>query len=312
MTPSGAFSLFVALLSAGIMGVAIQRGATCMVAAVDEVVTRRAYARLGALAEASLWVGGLVAALEIAGWAAGSQTQYAVGKLTVVGGMLLGVGAWINRACVFGSVARIGSGQWAWLATPVGFYLGCLVPLDRPSGTPAEPFAHPLAVLGVVAVIALWRLSEAALSPSPIKHLWHPHRATLLIGVTFFLTMITAGSWAYTDALAELARPMQGMDFQLGLRGAMVVALLAGSVIGGKIAGGYRPLPVRLGDVGRCIAGGVMMGLGGQLIPGGNDGLIMLGLPLLLPHAWVAVIAMGLTIAALIALSQRVSRTAPA
>jgi toxin CptA len=55
-----------------------------------------------------------------------------------------------------------------------------------------------------------------------------------------------------------------------------------------------------------------MMGLGGQLVPGGNDGLIMLGLPLLLPHAWVAVIAMGLTIAALIGLSQRVSRTAPA
>lgn len=312
MTPSGAFPLVVALLSAGLMGVAIQRGATCMVAAVDEVVTKRAYARMGALAEASLWVGGLVAALKIAGWATSSQTQYAVSTLTVAGGMLLGVGAWINRACVFGSVARIGSGQWAWLATPVGFFLGCLVPLDRPAGAPAEPFAHPVLVLGVVGIIAIWRLAETLLSPSPIKHLWHPHRATLLIGVTFFLTMITAGSWAYTDALAELARPVRGMDAHLMLRGAMVVALLAGSVIGGRIAGGVRSVPLRLADVGRCLAGGVMMGLGGQLIPGGNDGLIMLGLPLLLPHAWVAVIAMGLTIAALIALSQRVSRTAPA
>lgn len=312
MTPSGAFPLLVALLSAGIMGVAIQRGATCMVAAVDEAVTKRVYARMGALAEAALWVGGLVAALEIAGWATGSHTQYVVGTLTVAGGMLLGVGAWINRACVFGSVARIGSGQWAWLATPIGFFLGCLVPFDRPAGTPAEPFAYPELVLGIVAIIAVWRLAEAALSPSPIKHLWHPHRATLLIGVTFFLTMITAGSWAYTDALAELARPVQGMDPDLLLRGAMVVALLAGSVIGGRIAGGVQSVPLRLADVGRCLAGGVMMGLGGQLVPGGNDGLIMLGLPLLLPHAWVAVIAMGLTIAALIALSQRVSRTAPA
>ena len=53
----------------------------------------------------------------------------------------------------------------------------------------------------------------------------------------------------------------------------------------------------------RCLTGGAMMGFGAMLVPGSNDGLIMLGLPLMLPHAWVAVSAMALTIAAAVAAS---------
>ena len=40
-----------------VMGFAIQRGATCTVAAVDEVLNRRRAHRLLAMLEASLWVG---------------------------------------------------------------------------------------------------------------------------------------------------------------------------------------------------------------------------------------------------------------
>ena len=53
----------VALLCAGLMGYAIQRGATCTVAAVDEVLTERSCRRLLSLVEAALWVtGGLILA----------------------------------------------------------------------------------------------------------------------------------------------------------------------------------------------------------------------------------------------------------
>ena len=39
---------------------------------------------------------------------------------------LLGLGAYINRACVFGAIARLGTGEWPYLATPLGFYVGCV------------------------------------------------------------------------------------------------------------------------------------------------------------------------------------------
>ena len=45
---------------------------------------------------------------------------YPVSYLTVLGGVLLGLGAYINRACVFGAIARFGSGEWAYIATPTG------------------------------------------------------------------------------------------------------------------------------------------------------------------------------------------------
>jgi toxin CptA len=124
----------------------------------------------------------------------------------------------------------------------------------------------------------------------------------LLIAVTFVITMLTVGAWAYTDALTALAR---AMNAQLGLRGVMVLALLGGAIGGGWLNGTLRPVPVRRADLGRCLAGGGLMGLGAVLVPGGNDGLIMVGLPLLQAQAWVAVPAMAITIALAIWTTQR-------
>jgi uncharacterized membrane protein YedE/YeeE len=118
-------SFVAALLCAGVMGFAIQRGGTCTVAAIDEVIDKRRIRRLTAMAEASLWVaGGLVLAssLHALGMA---PAGFAVSRWTVVGGALLGLGAFVNGACVFGAIARLGSGEWAYLATPLGFYAGC-------------------------------------------------------------------------------------------------------------------------------------------------------------------------------------------
>ena len=122
----------------------------------------------------------------------------------------------------------------------------------------------------------------------------------LLIAVTFVTTLLSAGYWAYTDALAALAR---SMDAMLSLRVMMVAALFGGAVAGGAIAGKLRRERPRVPDVLRCLVGGALMGIGASLVPGSNDGLILLGLPALLPHAWVAVATMALAIALAIRLS---------
>ena len=119
-------AFLVSALCAGIMGFAIQRGATCTVAAVDEFVNKRRVQRLVSMGEASLWVlsGLLIAdALGLLGF---MPAGYAIGAANVAGGVLLGVGAYVNRACVFGAIARLGSGEWAYIATPIGFYVGCV------------------------------------------------------------------------------------------------------------------------------------------------------------------------------------------
>src|SRR5438045_3021481 len=67
MSPATIAAFATALLSAALMGMAIQRGATCMVAAVDEAISARRYTRALALGEAALWVGGLIALAQLAG-----------------------------------------------------------------------------------------------------------------------------------------------------------------------------------------------------------------------------------------------------
>src|SRR5689334_11154994 len=93
----------ISLLCAGVMGFAIQRGATCTVAAVDEFVSKRRLNRLISLVEASLWVVGGLLIAQALHVLPRMPAGYSIGWLTIVGALLLGLGAFVNGACVFGA-----------------------------------------------------------------------------------------------------------------------------------------------------------------------------------------------------------------
>ena len=311
-----ALAFGVSALCAAVMGFAIQRGATCTVAAVDELVTQRRGTRLIAIVEASVWV---VAGLLLARALGVSWTMpdgYAVGAATLVGGALLGLGAYVNRACVFGAIARLGSGEWAYAVTPIGFYVGCatvarLFPLAPPAhAAHASPILAGSAWLAVLAAafivvrIACTFIDLPVSSPLRIRlaapsdgRIWSPHVATTVIGVAFVVILLLSGTWAYTDVLAELAR---GMASSVLARIGLLIALLAGAILGGASAGRLRNTRITRGGMLRCFIGGLLMGWGSLLIPGSNDGLVLVGMPLLLPHAWVAFMTMCVVIAAAI------------
>jgi toxin CptA len=305
----------VVILCVGLMGFAIQRGGTCMVAAVDEVLSQRRAHRLTAMLEASLWVVGGLALAQLARWMGSMPGGYDITRWTVVGGVLLGLGAWINGACVFGAIARLGSGQWAQALTPLGFYVGSLSvgvifqpqaphPSTAASAWPWWSGASWLAPMFVL--YALWRVGPSLLEHWRQRHrvkqlaqrVWAPHSATIVIGITFVLTLLLAGPWAYTDVLARLAQDMHTGDWQaLTLPLLLLLALYAGALIGGSTAGRWRPARPSLSDGLHAFAGGALMGCGSLLIPGSNDGLIFIGIPLLRPYAWLALASMVLAIA---------------
>ena len=302
----------VAVLCAGVMGYAIQRGATCTVAAVDEVVTQRTYRRLLSLLEAALWVAGGLVVAQTLHLLPQMPAGYAISGWTVIGGALLGLGAYINGACVFGAIARFGSGEWAYIVTPIGFYLGCLsvVPLFGVPMPKKLPYGSPvLQASALVAIVfvafALWRLARPWLGGTKTMsarwhealaaRIWSPHAATTVIGVTFVVMLLLVGGWAYTDVLAELAR---GMSASVGARTVLALALLAGAALGGWTAGLFRSTRLSPTQLLRCVVGGVLMGWGSLLLPGGNDGLILVGMPLAWPYAWLAIATMCATIAA--------------
>lgn len=307
-------------LCAATMGFAIQRGGTCTVAAVDEWLRLRSARKLAALVEASVWVaGGLVILLSL-GVLALPPTGYALHGLTLAGAAMLGLGAVVNRGCVFGTVARFGSGDWAYAATPVGFYLGCRIVADW--ATPPTPVAAtrlgPTALGGLALAAAaffIWRIAASGRGQRghPVarlrqllgQRLWSPHAATTVIGITFLAMLLLVGMWTYTDGLADLAR---NMPLQSGLgRATLGLSLLLGSVAGGWPSRPRPRPPVRAGAVLRCAVGGALMGAGSLVIPGGNDGLILVGMPLLWPYAWVAFATMCVVIAAALHLQARIA-----
>ena len=317
MNPAATGAAFlVSAACAAVMGFAIQRGATCTVAAVDEVLRQRRCGRLLSMVEASLWVAGGLAIVHATGVLPVMSAGYPVGALTVVGGALLGVGAYVNGACVFGAIARLGSGEWSYVATPVGFYLGCVSLSFFHAASPPQLLGRnspvlqaPLASVVFVLLFLLARLALAVWTstrPSRlltagrrlenvVKRAWSPHLATTVIALSFLVMLLLVGAWAYTDVLADLAH---GMAANLGVRILLLVALLAGAMLGGALAGRWKASGITLAQLARCIAGGVLMGWGSLLIPGGNDGLVLVGMPLLWPYAWTAFLTMALAIAA--------------
>lgn len=302
MTVAVASPVFVlAAICATLMGYAIQRGATCTVAAVGEIVHDGTAKKLVALAEAALWVAGGLLIARMLGLTMALPYGWAITGWTFIGAVLLGFGAWVNGACVFGSIARFGSGDWAYALTPLGFFAGAAsVALLFPGSMPTPLAAIrslPSWLAFVFVLFAVGRLAGVArkvrTAPNKASHIWAPHEATILIGIAFVIMLVGVGAWSYTDLLTGLAR---GMADNLNWRLILFGALLFGSILGGWTAGRLSSTIPSLPSLARCFAGGMLMGWGGALIPGSNDGLILIGLPLLMPYAWVAIVIMAATI----------------
>lgn len=304
MTAWPVLSLTIGVVAAGTMGFAIQRGATCMVAAMEEVVERRRFNRLVAILEASLIVAFGLALAKSTGLLAHEPSGWQASWWSVAGGVLLGLGAFVTRACVFGAIARLGSGEWAYLAVPPGYFAGCLLAGLLLAGMHPSASAAISPVLALASIVlvplgafALWRAAavvRATRRGMLADHLWSPHVATSMIGLAFVVLLLARGPWSYTEALADAAR---GMTSMTGPRVLLFLALFGGALTGGWTAGRLMPRRPTVAAVGRCLAGGALMGVGSTLVPGSNDGLLLVGLPLLQPHAYLALGSMAASIA---------------
>lgn len=313
------------LLLVFLAGYAVQRGSTCAVAAVAQLLVDRrpqrflSFLAYGAVALAVMAVASLLGHDVFDRYRGASVLAAPIG-----GGALFGAGAFINGGCSFGTIARLGRGDAARLGTVAGILTGFAIAgwLGIPS--PATNFPSPLVgrpalaiLIGSLAALALlWPAARRSIGdgpgcddcislPDPLRSGgWHPLRALVLIGLINGSLLLLAAGWPYTNVLMDLAR---STGASLGWRSLMSVDFVAGAFAGAITAGLFRMLRGSLGHWSRCTAGGVLMGMGAMLIPGGNDTMLLVGLPLLLPSFVLAYAAMIGAIALLI--TARVAKT---
>lgn len=296
--------LALAMLAAGTMGFAIQRGGTCLVVAIHEIVWTRRGTRLLALLEASAIVAGGLLLARLGGHLMTEPPDFAVTGWTLLGGAAIGLGAFVAGSCIVGAVARIGSGEWAFLMVPAGFYLGTFAASPLPARlAPVPAVAHSPVIANAMLLIGpfllfmawrLWRSAGHVRRGTFASYAWSPHVATAVIGLSFVLILLSVGEWSYASLLAQVAH---GMVSGTGGPALLFLGLFGGALLGGWSAGRLARTPPTLGATLRCLAGGMLMGAGGTLIPGSNDGLLLIGVPLFHRYAWVAMASMAAAIA---------------
>ncbi|HEV2673011.1 MAG TPA: YeeE/YedE thiosulfate transporter family protein [Aliidongia sp.] len=292
-------TLIFSIICAATFGYASQRGGFCVTSAVTAVMENRSGRLFLSFLRCSLWAALSITLMFWVGAGAVPMASYPPTFWSVAGGVLFGAGAAINGGCTFGTLNRLAAGNLSFLVSILGMLFGAwashelpipgIIPLASGTSILVEPSRESVLLLALISVGCLREL--ALIWRKSGRERGTPEQAAVVLGVCGGLLYALDETWAYPlnlDRLAEALKSAQARDIALC---AVSVAALAGAAICAWQDGKFqlrlpwRPIPRRL-------FGGVAMGIGTTLIPGGNGTLLLQWLPALSPHAPIAYAAL--------------------
>jgi hypothetical protein len=311
-------ALIASLAAAAILGFSVHRASICSVRAVAEAMHARTAYIFASLGKTVLWM--LVVTLPVF-FLIPETVEYLRGwPLTLAalaGGFVFGLGAGINGACAYSTMTRMVDGEGRMLVAVAGCSLGILVFISLAGGNwiarpePASTGMGSLLSLGGLVALGpiAWALYEAI-------RLWRSrprghclHRLLLAPQYRLSTTALVVGL-AGASIFLLTGAPGYSTTFQFVIEGALgtkpwpatgrwllllavLFGMLLSTILGGRFRLDWRPRMSWL----RNLAGGILMGFGVGLAPGGNDALILYGIPSLSPHAIPVYAAMAIGIA---------------
>lgn len=286
-----------------LIGFTAHRASLCTVRAVMQWMERRKSSLLVSFFYASLWaslVTGLFAWAEVT--ISGRPVLASDWLLSVVGGLLFGMGAAVNGGCSLSTLQRLADGDSRLITTLVSFVLGSLL-VTWLQALGAVPWPHvealwwnaigPVGARALTLVLLVWAVWQLTVlwrcrdrQQRPDQWLLAPRYrlslAAMVLGVCSGLLFLLEGAWTYTNYLREL-----GVSWvtETGVPGwhrlALVASLFVGMVVSSVQRGQFkwRGPTFMLGW--RNLLGGGLMGIGGALVPGGNDTVLLVLMPTL-------------------------------
>ncbi|MBN6152199.1 YeeE/YedE family protein [Xanthomonas sp. AmX2] len=283
------------------LGYSVNQSGTCLVSAAHEVVHHRRARRVVGLTVASLAAG--LVTVPLAWSPVGTMLAGSTGiSLALLSGAVaFGLGALINDACLLGSLGRLGNGESRLLALPLGLATGFLLTLGlyRPnfevqpsvlsSPSPVNLLVLASFLLALVVLIAFLRRSAQKAMGARTAAM-----SMVVLGLSGGALYALMPAWAYTDLL--LAHLPFGLGKTKDVALATVLAAIAGAIFSAYRKRTWRPRGASLRQLGKTFTGGVLMGTGAALIPGGNDSLILAAIPALSSSGIIAYLVMFLVI----------------
>jgi len=309
--------IWVVLLAlAFILGFVANRTTLCAVKAVDEILFQRQAKVLASFGKIILWAFGITIILE---WMFGispiEAQKYSLNLQSLLGGLILGTGAVLNGGCALHTLVRLGRGDLGMLISITGisasvFVLSSIqsiIPTISITSTTSSftldaPYKLMLSIIVVIwMTVELFRLLQHfKLSKWRTRLLaeYYPlSTASAILGLCNGVLFAVVGTWTYTHTLitsvTALTSPQSSQANTVALLlWLLTFTLLAGiavsSFIKGKLSILFKPQIIWL----RYFTGGMLIGLGALLIPGGNDVLLLSAIPGGSPHAIPAYLCM--------------------
>lgn len=305
-------ALLIACILAAVLGFAAHRASICAVRGVAELMHARTAYMMWSITKSALWVFALAIPFFLLTPAGNYVGAWQLTVFSIAGGFLFGVGGAVNGACAYSTMTKMVDGEVGMLVTVLGFAVGIVVFIalfnaqlvPRPTSAYAafgalRPLAWliiaGLAVAFVYEAVRLWRTREKGvpLWQRLVSRQYRLSTAALLIGLSSGIIFLNYGSPGYTTTYQQVIEGFIGSrPFPQATRVLVLLSVLAGMLISTLQRRGFRldarPRRIWL----RHFAGGTLMGLGTALAPGGNDALVLYGIPSLSPHAIPAFLAM--------------------
>ena len=302
------------------MGFVADRTNLCTVSAVAEIMNERRAYILWNVTKIVLWILGISTLIHFFFKATPvNDNRFTLGWMSVGGGLIFGVGAAFNGGCSLQTITRLGRGNLGTILSLVGMPLGAALAramiIRYPEIIPsreAEPLILPGGLqLTLVVVSSLLILMESArlirgYRPQQWRaHLlapdYQPASAAALLGIANGTLFSLVGTWMFTYTLIQsltnafypdsvLYRPI--MPQLWWLLGAYLLGIIVSAIQSRHALLQTTPKPIWI----RYFFGGVLMGMGAALVPGGNDMLLFNGIPGFSVHALPAYLAMLLGI----------------
>lgn len=299
---------FAALACAALIGFAAHRASLCNVRAVTEIMNSGSAHMLWSLLQAVLWMATLTGVMALVFQIAPQPTwSRAPLAWSCAGGLLFGAGAATNGGCSLSTLTRLADGDLGMAATLGGFLVGIATWLGvQAVGWPATLTSHvspwlrwpglaPWALMLLFAwtVHRAWVLAKLGagrrLKASLLAPTYHLSASAALIGLSAGLLFATQDAWSYTNYLrVRLLHAFDAAPAPSAWHGILILGLMGGMCASALHGRSFRwRWPSAFAGWSRHVAGGLLMGSGAAMVPGGNDTLLLGGLPTITVAAFV-------------------------
>lgn len=306
-------------------GFSVRRGSICLVRATHEIVERKPAKTMLFVMEAmtvalSITIPAMIFFPDHVSLAA----SYDITFYLVIGAALYGLGASINGACALGTLNQLMNGKIEYLATILGLAAGFMVFLHldliptiqklKSAGYADFNVLLFLPLMIIVWGVALFQTTKFMKQSDEKKlkkfqqYLTSPV-ARDFIGVSIFglcgglLYLILGRSWDYTKFIMDVEEHLhEGALPDISVLPALIttLAIVSGMTIATVLSKNFKFHPGTFKAFAERFLAGSLMGFAVGFIPGGNDTIILHGIPGIAFHAPVALTIMMMSIAVVV------------